>query len=180
MGACHGHDHPAVTRLCDRPGHCGPLDLCAGGALRRALIERSLRILERRSLPFWREGLDGPLPLTPPALGESELKVDYVTPIGQAQKAVQVESMARVIEGVERLSAFDRALPGIVNAEAAVREIADIYNAPMDMLNAPEAVAALRQQQAEAAEAQQAASLGAEQAGAMKDLAQAARVVGGA
>ena len=78
------------------------------------LIERSLRILERRSQPFWREGLDGPLPLPPPALGESELKVDYVTPIGQAQKAVQVESMARVIEGVERLSSFDRALPGLV------------------------------------------------------------------
>ena len=53
-----------------------------------------------------------------------------MTPIGQAQKAVQVESMARVIEGVERLSAFDRALLGIVDAEAAVREIADIYNAP--------------------------------------------------
>ncbi len=143
------------------------------------LIERSLRILERRSQPFWREGLDGPLPLPPPALGESELKVDYVTPIGQAQKAVQVESMARVIEGVERLSAFDRALPGLVDAEATVREIADIYNAPMDMLRAPEAVAVLRRRQAEAAEAQQAASLGAEQAGAVRDLAQAARVVGG-
>ncbi len=124
-------------------------------------------------------GLDGPLPLPPPELGESELAVDYVTPIGQAQKAVQVESMARVIEGVERLSAFDRALPGIVDAEAAVREIADIYNAPMDMLQAPEAVAVLRRRQAEAAEAQQAASLGAERAGAVKDLAQAARVVGG-
>ena len=76
-----------------------------------------------------------------PELGR-ELKVDYVTPIGQAQKAVQVESMARVIEGVERLSAFDRALPGLVDAEATVREIADIYNAPMDMLRVPEAVAA--------------------------------------
>ena len=60
-----------------------------------------------------------------------------------------------------------------------MREFADIDNAPMDMLRTPEAVAALREQQAEAAEAQEAASLGAERAGAAKDLAQAARVVGG-
>ena len=62
------------------------------------LIERSLRILERRSQPFWREGLDGPLPLPPPELGESELKVDYVTPIGQAQKSACWPSTAPSME----------------------------------------------------------------------------------
>ena len=60
-----------------------------------------------------------------------------------------------------------------------MREIADVYNAPMDMLRAPDPVTALRRKQAEAAEAQQSASLGAEQAGAVKDLAEAARVVEG-
>lgn len=140
------------------------------------LIDRSLKILERQSLPFWAEGLDGPLPLPPEEMREQELEVDYVTPIGQAQKAVQVESMSRVIEGVERLSAFDQSLPGLVDAEAAVREIADIYNAPMDMLRAPEALAAIRQQQAEQAQAEQAASLNAEQAGAARDLAQAGKL----
>lgn len=141
------------------------------------LIGRTIKILERQSLPFWREGTDGPLPLPPAEIlnEETGIEVDYVTPIGQAQKAVQVESMARVMEGVERLSAFDASLPGMVDAEATVREIADVYNAPMDMLRSPEDTAAIRRQQAERAAAEQDAALNAERAGAARDLAQAGK-----
>ena len=136
-------------------------------------IERTLQIEIRRSRPFWAAGRDGPLPIPPRELVEAELKIDYITPIGQAQKAVRVESMARVIEGVERMMAFDPALPAMVDAEASVREIADIYAAPMKMLKPPEAVAAVRAAMAEQQQRQQESAQATETAGAAKDLAQA-------
>lgn len=86
-----------------------------------------------------------------------------------------MESMARVIEGVERLAAFDPALPAVLDAEAAVREIAEIYNAPMDLLRGPHAMAASRERQAEAAERQAVMAEDQAVAGVAKDLAQARR-----
>lgn len=127
------------------------------------LISRTFGIMLRNRM----------LPPPPPEIFDAELDVDYVSPIAQAQRATKVESMARVIEMTRVLAETDPVLASIIDGDAAVREVADVYNAPLDMLRSPDDMAALRQQQAEANAAmmqQEQAMVGA---AVVKDLATA-------
>ncbi|MGP1395395.1 MAG: portal protein [Inquilinaceae bacterium] len=103
------------------------------------LIERTFKIMLRA------RAFDPP----PEDLADVEIEVDYVSPIAQAQKATRTESLGRVLDVAERLAQYDPALLDLVDGEAALREIATVYNAPPRLLRSEEEIAARREAEAE-------------------------------
>ena len=140
------------------------------------LVDRVFALMARRSIAAWRVGRDGMLPLPPPELianDNARIEADYVSPISTAQKTVEIEAMARVLDMTDRVLAYDPDVATTVNGEAVIRRTAKVQGAPADMLNSPEVVSAERQRRAEQRAAQAAAEQAAVEAGAVKDLAQA-------
>src|SRR3546814_16090049 len=96
-----------------------------------------------------------------------------MSPIQQAQKGARIEGVVRVLEAAERVAAFDQGVVNLIDAEAVVREVGDTYQAPLSILRSPDAVAALKRQQAEALARQQQIAEAQAGAGIVKDAAAA-------
>jgi hypothetical protein len=97
----------------------------------------------------------GMLPPPPPDITEAEYKVEYVSILAQAQKLVNSQSMQAYLGTAERVAAFD---PGTIvktNWDQFLESYGDTVNLPARIVREEDEVAELRQQQAEAAQAQQ-------------------------
>lgn len=130
------------------------------------LMDQVFSIMLEQSEPRWMGLLPGEplLPPPPEELRGVPLRIEYVSILAQAQKAVAVGSIERALQftgllvqsGVQ--DAFDK-----IDTDQAQAAYYDAIGAPPTMLRGPEQVQAIRQQRADAMQQQQAM----EQAGAL-------------
>lgn len=146
-----------------------------GPVLERIHTEFADRLIDRTFNQCVRAGI---LPPPPPELAGSDLKVNYISSLAMAQRAVAtggIEHLANFVGGL--------AVAGYTNiydkfdADQAVDEMANAIGVPPRLVVPDDAVAQVRQQRAQEQQAQQAAALAQQAAGAAKD-ASAAKVGG--
>lgn len=142
------------------------------------LIDRTFNILMRRSIAA-RFGPGSPFPPPPPVLQGQSWHVEYLSPIAIAQRSSQLDSIGRLIDQQFRLKQLDPATPTVIDAEAVMRLTSKDLNAPAIALKTPETLQAEAQAAVEAEQAMAGAEQGAQQAGAIKDLADARATVEG-
>jgi hypothetical protein len=134
------------------------------------LIEREIDILARA----------GVLPDMPEALMEAQgdFEVEYVSPLNRAQRAEEGVAILRTLEAVAPLAQIDPGVMDIFDPDAIARELAEINGVPAKILRSKEDVMALKEQQAQAAEAQQLLAAAPIAAGAAKTLAETQAIAG--
>jgi hypothetical protein len=117
------------------------------------------------------------LPPPPEELQGSELKIEYISMLAQAQKAVSTGSIERLFSFVGNLAAANPAVLDKIDMDEGVDIYADLLGAPPSVVVPDEEVQRNRDaraaQAAQAARAEQAAQI----APAMRDGAEAARVL---
>lgn len=134
------------------------------------LIARELDILNHA----------GALPPMPDELIKAGglIKIEYQSPLNQAQRAGSGIGIMQTIQAVAPLAQVDPSVMLIFDMEAAAREIASINGVPESILRSDEDIAALKEQQAQAAQAQQLLAAAPVAASAAKDFAQASSMAG--
>jgi len=97
----------------------------------------------------------GILPPPPPALEGVDLDVKYISLLAQAQEAVAASSIERTFSFAGNLSAVFPDIIDNLNADEAIRSYGEILGTSPDIMRDADEVAALRQQRAEAQQAEQ-------------------------
>lgn len=130
-------------------------------------IDRTYALMEGR----------GMLPPPPEELQGTELKIEYISMLAQAQKAVSTGSIERLFSFVGNLAAANPSVLDKIDMDEGVDIYADLLGAPPSVVVPDEEVKQNRQaraqQAAQAAQAEQAAQL----APAMRQGAEAARLL---
>ena len=129
------------------------------------MIERELDILARA----------GALPPMPQALMDAGgiVDVEYVSPLNRAQRSEDGVAILRTLESVTPLAQIDAGVLDVFDPEAIARELADINGVPAKVLRTPDQVKALKDAQAQAAQAQQLLAAAPVVSSSVKDMAQA-------
>lgn len=136
------------------------------------LIDRELDILLNA----------GVLPPPPDVLVNEGLEIspEYVSPLNKAQRADEGVAIMRTIEAVMPLAQIDPGVLDVFNPVEISRELAEINGVPAKVLRSAEEIAAIKQQQAQAQQAQmllQAAPVAAQSA---KNFAEAQSIASAA
>lgn len=128
------------------------------------LIEREIDILAHA----------GVLPPMPDALIEAGgvVEIQYVSPLNRAQRAEEGVAILRTLEAITPMAQVDPGVLDVFDSVAIARELADINGVPAKVLRSPEQVAAMKEQAAQAAQAQQLLQAVPVATGAAKDMAQ--------
>jgi hypothetical protein len=114
----------------------------------------------------------GLLPEPPEELQEVELRVEYISLLAQAQQAVAASALERTLGFVGNLAGIYPQAADVINPDEAVRQYAEILGNSPDLVNDSASVAAKREAEAEAAQAQMAAQSVPAAAGAAKVLSE--------
>jgi len=117
-------------------------------------INRVFNILSRNQL----------LPLPPEEIMDQEIKVEYVSILAQAQKAIGVNAISRVIGFVNGVSPIKPDAPDVIDIDEAIREVARLEGIPARLMPDKNIVAMIREQRAQAQQMQEQLTM-AEQAG---------------
>jgi len=122
------------------------------------LIDRVFGMMLEQSVPRWSGLLPGKpmLPPPPQELAGMDLKVEYVSILAQAQKALGVVGIERAVSFAGNLAGIQPEVVDKIDFDQAVNHYADMLGVPPTMIRSDEDVAALRQQRAEAQQQQQA------------------------
>ena len=136
------------------------------------MIERELDILAKA----------GVLPPMPQALIDAGgmVDVEYVSPLNKAQRAEEGVAILRTLESVTPLAQIDPSVMSVFDPEAIARELADINGVPAKVIRSKEKIQAMKDQQAEASEAQALLQAAPVVSRSAKDLAQAQALAGSA
>jgi hypothetical protein len=132
-------------------------------------ITRSYGILKRKNF----------FPPTPKQLSGTGISIKYVSPIARAQRASELQGIAKTIDFVAALGDRHQEVWDEFNIPSTARLVAEINGAPASTLNSPETVAEIRRVRSEAqAEQEEQAKLmqAAESAG---KAAPALKAIGG-
>lgn len=127
------------------------------------VIDRTFAIMLRRGL----------VPPPPPQVQGRALKVEYISVMAQAQKLVHTASMERVAGFVGNLASLNPAALDKLNTDAAIDEYAEMHGIPPNVINTDDEVAAIREERAKQAQAQQMMAM----APAMNQAATAAKTL---
>lgn len=134
------------------------------------LIERELNILAHA----------GVLPPMPKKLLDAGgmIDVEYVSPLNRAQRAEEGIAIMRTLEAVSPLAQISPDVLSIFNPQAIARELASINGVPAKVLRSSAELDAVKEGQAQAAQARQLLEAVPVASGAIKDLAQAQAMAG--
>ena len=145
----------------------GPvLENIYGGQL-APVIDRTYAVMERARR----------LPMPPPELQGQNLKVEYISMLAQAQKAVATGGMERGLAFAGNLAAVKPDVLDKIDADEAIDVYFDMLGVTPSIVVPDDEVQALRQGRAEAAERQMQAEQMSQVAPAMKQGAEAAKVL---
>ena len=108
------------------------------------LVDRAFGILMR----------SGALPPPPDDLQGSELKVEYISIVAQAQKLLGVTAIERFVQFAGTVAQIDGSVVDRIDMDKAVGAYGVALGVPANMLLDDEAVAAIRAERAAAAQAQ--------------------------
>lgn len=136
------------------------------------MIEREIDILARA----------GALPPMPDELVEAggAVEIEYVSPLNRAQRSEEGVAIMRTLEAVTPLAQIDPGVLMVFDPEAIARELADINGVPEKVLRTPDQIEAMKNQQAQAAQAKMLLEAAPVASGVVKDLAQAQSLTGAA
>jgi hypothetical protein len=109
----------------------------------------------------------------PPGIQGEPLKIEYISIMAQAQKAVGVSAIQDTVMFVGQLAQTMPDALDNLDVDQTVEEYVEARGTPPRMIRSADQVAAIRQQKAQAAQAKQAAEAAPGLAGAAKDLSQA-------
>lgn len=149
----------------------------------RSVIDRTVNIVIRNSLPVWDGRMNAPVNqnafIEPPPkeLMGLDLKVDFVGALAQAFKSIAAGKIDRMAGYVGNLAAAQAAAQQPVTAfdkfdvDQSIDEYALAIGVPPTVVRSDEMVQAMRDEQAKQQQAQQLASM----AGPLKDVAQAGK-----
>ena len=134
------------------------------------MIERELDILARA----------GVLPPMPEALMEveGEIEIEYVSPLNRAQRAEEGVAIMRTLEAVAPLAQIDPGVMDIFKPDEIARELAEINGVPAKILRSKEEVMAIKEEQFQAAQAQQLLAAAPVAASTAKTLAETQALAG--
>lgn len=168
-------DRMTATEVLERLRERGVLLAPATGRIETELlgpmIEREIDI----------HGRAGRLPPMPAILEDAggEFKIVYDNPMSRAAKAEQVTGFFRTVEAVAPLAQIEPAVYDVFDFVEAVRGAAEIGGVPAKWMRSADAIAALKDQKAQAAEVQQLVEAAPQIAGAALDAAKAEQIGGG-
>lgn len=137
----------------------GPVLTNTSTELLDPIIDRTFERILAVSKPLWPDG--GMVPPPPKELAGAQIKVEYISVLHQAQKAVRTGSLARFLEYVGQLSALKPEALDKIDGEQTVDELHAMLGPPAGTVKPDDEVATIRQQRAERqrqAEALQAAA----------------------
>lgn len=115
----------------------------------------------------------GEIPEAPEELAGRDLRVEYISVMAQAQKLVGIGGLERLTQYVTALAPVDPNVMQKFNSMQAIEHYADMVSVPPNVLKSNEDVEAVLAEQGRQAQAQQAAAVIAQGAGAARDLSQA-------
>jgi hypothetical protein len=113
------------------------------------------------------------LPEPPEALHGTELQVEYISLLAQAQQAVAATSIERALGFAGNLVAVSPEVMDNIDVDYAIREYSEILGNSPELLKDTEAVAQARQAREEEAQAQQAMDTTGQMAQSAKVLSEA-------
>ena len=145
----------------------GPVLTRLNDELLNGVIDRVFGIAVRASQPFWARGEAGMLPPPPPELEGRDLKVEYLSALQQAARAVGVLGVQRLAAFVGEVSQFDPTARYKLDTHQAIDDVAERLGVSARIVRPDEDVAAMLEQdaaQAQAAQAAQMAQVGADAA----------------
>lgn len=125
------------------------------------LIDRCFNIMLRQSIPIWQGIVDGEplLPPPPEELENLELKVEYVSILAQAQKALGVAGLERFSAFVGNLAGVDQTALDKFDIDQTIDEYATATGVVPTVVRGDEQVAQIREQRAQQQQAAQAQQL---------------------
>lgn len=110
----------------------------------------------------------GMIPQPPPEIEDFDIKMEYTSILAQAQQAVGITKIERVIGIAERMVGYVPSVAEILDADQIMREVSEMEGAPAKTLRTKEDLKQLREAQAAQAQKQQ-------QAEALPGMAKAAK-----
>lgn len=135
------------------------------------VIDRIFGQLARGSQAFWPDR--GIIPPPPDVLGGQELRVEYVSSLQQAQRAVRAAPVYRLIEATAMVGQIDPAAIRKLDGRQALDELGELIGVPARVLRSDEVCEAMDQADAERAQMAQAMQAGAVAADAAAKLGRA-------
>lgn len=124
-------------------------------------LERLFSILERNML----------LPPAPKEMQGMDLEVEYISILAQAQKAVGVNSISRVIGFIGAVLPYKNDAGDVIDIDEAIREVAVMEGIPAKLIAEKNVIAQIRQQRAQAQEMQQRLAMAEQASKAAKNAA---------
>jgi hypothetical protein len=140
----------------------------------RMLFDRAFGIMYRRSLPIWEGKLQGE-PLFPPPPEEllgKEIKVEFISTLQQAMRAVNAQQIERVVQFAGAIAQVTGEPPVKLDGDQAIDEFADSIGLRGKVVRDDDTVQSMR----EAAQQQQQMAQMAQMAPAIKDGAAAMKM----
>jgi len=113
------------------------------------------------------------LPEPPEELQGQEVKIEYVSILAQAQKAVGVDSISRVIGFLNGVSAVKQDAADVIDIDEAVREVARMEGVPAKLIVENQVVASIREGRAQQQQVQQQMAMAEQAAKTAKTASQA-------
>lgn len=113
------------------------------------------------------------LPDAPNSIAEQPLRVEYISLLAQAQKAIGVGAIERTIGFAGTLAQIKPSVIDMIDEDQMMREFADYIGGPPGILHSPDEVEELRQAKAQAAAQANAVAAAEPMAGAAKLISEA-------
>lgn len=164
-----------ATEVLQRAQEKGALLAPAAGRLQSEflgpLVTREIGIIARR----------GALPPPPESwlkAGGAGYEIVYTSELSRAQKAGQGVGIMRTFEAITPIAQVDPTVLDRIDADEALKVLADVNGVPAKVLRSDEAVKALRGQRAQAEQASQALQAAETASNSAKNMAQAASIAG--
>lgn len=148
--------------------------IALGPVLERLHFEKLKPLVERLFERVVESGVLGP---PPEELEDTELEIDFVSMLAQAQKAVATGSMERLAGFIGNLSAVKPEVLDKLDSDQTVDAYADMLGVPPGVIMSDDEVADIREQRQQQQEAAQAAETAKVAAEATNQGAQAAKVL---
>lgn len=123
------------------------------------LVDMTFSAMIEQSIPRWTGLLPG-APLIPPPpkeLQNLDLRVEFTSILAQAQKAIGVSSIERAISFAGQVATTTQSLAPLdmLDADEALRQYFELIGTPPTLVRADDSVAAIREQRAQAQQAEQ-------------------------
>ncbi|MBT9575535.1 MAG: hypothetical protein IV106_31290, partial [Pseudomonas umsongensis] len=123
------------------------------------LVDAYFSEMLEQSIPRWSGLLPG-APLIPPPpkeLAGLDLRVEFTSILAQAQKAIGVSSIERAIGFAGQVATTTQSLAALdlLDSDEALRQYFELIGTPPTLVRAEDAVAAIREQRAQAQQAEQ-------------------------